>query len=67
MAVNKFVDKFFKKILGTNSEVFLKKTATPIVAQINALEPSIKKLSDEELKAKTEEFKARVQKATRRH
>ena len=26
MAVNKFVDKFFKKIFGTNSEVFLKKT-----------------------------------------
>ncbi len=63
MAVNKFVDKFFKKILGTNSEVFLKKTATPIAAQINDLEPSIKKLSDDELKAKTEEFKARVQKA----
>jgi len=62
MAVNKFVDKFFKKILGTNSEVFLKKIA-PVVQQINNLEPSIKKLSDDELRGKTDEFKARVQKA----
>jgi len=63
MAVNKFVDKFFKKILGTNSEVFLKKTAVPIVAQINALEPSLQKLSDDELQAKTQVFKDRIQKA----
>ena len=63
MAVNKFVDKFFKKILGTNSEVFLKKTATLIVQQVNDLEPAIQKLSDDELRAKTVEFKERVQKA----
>ena len=25
MAVNSFVDKFFKKVLGSNSDVFLKK------------------------------------------
>ncbi|CAN5701427.1 preprotein translocase subunit SecA [soil metagenome] len=63
MAVNKFVDKFFKKILGTNSEVFLKKTSTPVVQEINDLEPAIQKLSDDELRAKTHEFKERVQKA----
>ncbi|MGI9056814.1 MAG: preprotein translocase subunit SecA [Pyrinomonadaceae bacterium] len=63
MAVNKFVDKFFKKILGTNSEVFLKKTSTPVVQEINDLEPAIQKLSDDELRAKTQEFKERVQKA----
>ncbi len=62
MAVNKFVDKFFKKILGTNSEVFLKKIK-PVVQEINDLEPSIRKLSDDALKAKTEEFKEIVQKA----
>src|SRR5579875_2201858 len=32
----------------------------PIVAQINALEPEIEKLSDEQLKAKTAEFRARI-------
>lgn len=61
MAVNKFVDKFFKKILGTNSEVFLKKIA-PVVQQINNLESSVQKLSDDELKAKTQEFKDRISK-----
>ena len=59
MPVNSFVDKFFKKVLGSNSDVFLKKIK-PIVQQINDLEPSIKKLSDEQLKAKTVEFKERL-------
>jgi preprotein translocase subunit SecA len=59
MAVNSFVDKLFKKVLGTNSDLFLKK-AKPIVEVINALEPEIQKLSDEKLRAKTDEFKARI-------
>ena len=59
MAVNSFVDKFFKKVLGSNSDIFLKKIK-PIVAQINDLEPSVKQLSDEQLKAKTVEFKERL-------
>jgi preprotein translocase subunit SecA len=59
MAVNSFVDKLFKKVLGTNSDLFLKK-AKPIVEVINDLEPAIQKLSDEELHAKTDEFKARI-------
>jgi preprotein translocase subunit SecA len=63
MAVNKFVDKFFKKILGTNSEVFLKKTAAPLVERINSLEPEMQKLSDAELRAKTDVFKERIAKA----
>jgi preprotein translocase subunit SecA len=62
MAVNSFVDKFFKKVLGTNSDLFLKK-AKPLAEVINGLEPAIQKLSDDELKVKTEEFKARIQKA----
>ena len=60
MAVNSFADKIVKKIFGTSSDLFLKKVK-PIIDQINALEPAIKRLSDEELKAKTEEFKARIQ------
>ncbi|MGC2238355.1 MAG: preprotein translocase subunit SecA [Pyrinomonadaceae bacterium] len=59
MAVNSFVDKFFKKVLGTNSDLFLKK-AKPIVEVINSLEADIKRLSDDELKAKTDEFRARL-------
>lgn len=34
----------------------------PIVKKINSLEPSIKVLSDDELRAKTEEFKERIKK-----
>jgi preprotein translocase subunit SecA len=59
MAVNSFVDKFFKKVLGTNSDLFLKK-AKPVVEVINSLEADIKRLSDDELKAKTDEFKAKI-------
>lgn len=60
MAVNSFADKLVKKIFGSSSDIFLKKVK-PTVQQINDLEPSIQKLSDEALKAKTEEFKAKIQ------
>jgi preprotein translocase subunit SecA len=59
MAVNSFADKLVKKVFGTSSDVFLKKTR-PIVEQINALEPAIEKLSDDELKAQTPKFKERI-------
>lgn len=59
MAVNSFADKLVKKIFGSSSDIFLKKVK-PTVQQINDLEPSVQKLSDDELKAKTEEFKARI-------
>jgi preprotein translocase subunit SecA len=59
MAVNSFVDKLFKKVLGTNSDLFLKK-AKPIVEVINSLEAGVQKLSDEQLQAKTDEFRARI-------
>src|SRR5215203_1841273 len=62
MAVNSFADKLVKKIFGTSSDIFLKKVR-PVVEQINALEPAIKRLSDEDIQAKTGEFKARIQKA----
>ena len=47
------------KVFGTKHERDIKKLQ-PIVDQINALEPSIKRLSDEQLRAKTDEFKARL-------
>ncbi|MDQ3220372.1 MAG: preprotein translocase subunit SecA, partial [Acidobacteriota bacterium] len=59
MAVNSFADKWVKKIFGSSSDIFLK-SVKGTVQQINDLEPSFEKLSDDELKEKTEEFKARI-------
>ena len=47
------------KIFGTHSERELK-YVNPIVDKIEALEPEFEKLTDEELKGKTDEFKARL-------
>jgi preprotein translocase subunit SecA len=48
-----------RKVFGTRNERELKRIA-PIVVRINELEPGMKALSDEQLKAKTVEFKQRV-------
>ena len=48
-----------EKIFGTHSEREVKRII-PIVDQIEALEPEYVKLSDDELKAKTAEFKNRL-------
>jgi len=53
------VDTVLKKIFGSKYERDLK-AAQPIVRLINSLEPTISKLSDEQLKAKTPEFKQRL-------
>lgn len=47
-----------KKIFGTENDRKLKKMA-PLVAQINALEPEFEKLTDDALRLKTEDYKAR--------
>ena len=47
------------KLFGTRSERELKRLR-PLVDQVMALEPDFKKLSDEELQAKTPEFKKRL-------
>jgi preprotein translocase subunit SecA len=52
-------EKALTKVFGTSNERVIKRL-TPIVAQVNALEPEIEKLSDDELKAKTAAFKARI-------
>jgi len=54
------IDAVFAKIFGTKTERELKRLV-PNVEAINALEPEIEKLSDQELRAKTEEFRKRVQ------
>ena len=50
-----------EKIFGTHSEHELKRIY-PIVDKIEALEPDMQKLSDEELRGKTKEFKERLTK-----
>ena len=49
-----------QKIFGTHSENELKRIY-PIVDAIEALEPEMQKLSDQELKEKTKEFKRRLE------
>ena len=51
--------KLIEKIFGSYSSREIKRIM-PIVKQINSLEPEIKKLSDSELRAKTDEFKSRL-------
>jgi len=50
---------FLTQIFGSRNERLLKQYRKT-VAQINALEPSLEKFSDEALRAKTDEFKSRV-------
>ena len=50
---------FLTQIFGSRNERLLKQYRKT-VTQINALEPSLEKLSDEALRAKTDEFKLRV-------
>lgn len=49
------------KVFGSKRDRDVKKIH-PIVAEINELEPSMKRLSDEQLRAKTDEFKDRLAK-----
>src|SRR5512141_230909 len=54
------INKLIGKVFGTQNEREIKKL-TPRVARINVLEPEISALSDEQLRAKTEEFRKRIQ------
>src|SRR5882672_9801772 len=52
-------DKFLTKVFGSSNQRYLK-SVQPIVTQINDLEPAIKKLSDDELRARTAALKEKV-------
>ncbi len=52
--------KILSKIIGTKNEREIKRLWA-VVEQINSLEPSISPLSDTELKAKTDEFRKRIE------
>ncbi len=54
-----FFDKALTKVFGTANERAIKRML-PVVATISAREQETEKLSDEELRAKTAEFKSRI-------
>ena len=54
-----FLDKILTKIFGTANERLIKRLL-PVVTAIGELEADIKQLNDEELRAKTVEFRARI-------
>src|SRR4051812_48668687 len=55
------LDTLLAKVVGTQNERELKRLR-PIVAQVNALEPSVRSLTDEQLRGKTTAFRERVAK-----
>ena len=55
------LDKALAKVFGTQHEREIKKMQ-PLVAEINELESGLKQLSDDQLAAKTPEFKERLEK-----
>src|SRR5262252_1371040 len=55
------IQKLLAKVVGTQNERELKRLR-PLVAQINALEPSVQTLSDDALRQKTVEFRERFAK-----
>ena len=54
------INAVLAKVFGTKHERE-RKRMQPVVAQINALEPEVQKLSDEELKEKTSAFRQRLE------
>jgi preprotein translocase subunit SecA len=54
------INTLLGKVFGTKNEREIKRLL-PRVAAINALEPEMQKLSDEQLRAKTDEFRKRIQ------
>jgi len=54
------IDTLLGKVFGTKNEREIKRL-TPRVQAINALEPEMQALTDEQLRAKTDEFRKRIQ------
>ena len=53
------VSKILRKVFGSRNERLVKRMSK-VVSKINALEPQVQALSDEELRAKTGEFRERL-------
>jgi preprotein translocase subunit SecA len=54
------INRLLGKVFGTKNERVIK-SLMPNVQAINALEPQIEKLTDAELRGKTDEFRQRIQ------
>ena len=54
------IGNLIAKVIGTKNERDVKRLR-PVVDRINALEPDMQRLTDAELRAKTDEFRARLQ------
>ncbi|MFZ9642881.1 MAG: preprotein translocase subunit SecA, partial [Candidatus Methylopumilus sp.] len=54
------LSKLFRKVFGSRNDRLVKQYFAQVAA-INALEPEMQALSDEQLRAKTEAFKSRFQ------
>ena len=52
--------EWLKKLFGVSNEAEVKKLSV-IIDKVEALEDSYKQLTDEQLRAKTDEFRARLQ------
>jgi preprotein translocase subunit SecA len=57
--VSVLLNNALAKVFGTSNERAVKRMQ-PVLAQINAFEPAMQALSDDDLKAKTLEFRARI-------
>jgi len=57
--ISALISKALTKVFGTNNERVVKRLL-PRVQAINVFEPEMKQLSDDALRAKTQEFKARI-------
>ena len=53
------IDKFLTKVFGSSNQRYLK-TLLPVVEQINALEPEIKRLSDEQMRERIARLREQV-------
>lgn len=58
------VSEIINQSFGSRNDRTLRRMRK-VVEQINRMEPDMEKLSDDELKAKTNEFRARPRKASR--
>ena len=53
------IDKFLTKVFGSSNQRYLK-TLLPLVTRINELEPSVKALSDDQMRARVAELREQV-------
>src|SRR5260370_28740530 len=60
MDVTKFIDRLIARFIGTKHERDIKKMR-PVIAAINAREAEVQSLSDEDLKTRFAELRAKVQ------